>query len=77
MGENSHNCLEIEQRKGSCSTTCQDTLPSYMNLNNVVLALVQTKGDNETAQNSETGKPLRELGCERDCYYCNYGRKDR
>lgn len=43
MSENSHNDLEIEQRKGSRSTTCQDTLPSSMNLNNVVLALVQTK----------------------------------
>lgn len=40
MGENGHNYLEIEQRDGSCSTMCQDTLPSYMNLNNVALALV-------------------------------------
>lgn len=38
MSENSHNYLEIEQSKGSRSTTCQDTLPSSMNLNNVVLA---------------------------------------
>lgn len=68
MSENSHNYLEIEQSKGSCSTTCQNTLPSSMNLNNVVLALVQTKRTTTQPRIQKQVKPWRTFDCEKDCF---------